>query len=93
MGGAASPWLNAGRVHWRLKGECRAGTRNETRGWGPVARTACMPLGRLGVRRRVWAMCSCGGRVCVGMARGCREAKNARRARAVAAVEAASPRA
>ena len=33
VGGAALPWLDAGRVHWRLKGGCRAGTRNETRGW------------------------------------------------------------
>ena len=85
VGGAASPWLDAGRVHWWLKGECRAGTQRDAR-MGPVARRrACLSGGWVCGAR--WAMCSCEA-VCVGMARGCREAKGTR---AVAAVEAASP--
>ena len=53
VGGAASPWLVAGRVHWRLKGGVQSGHTQRDARMGPVARTACMPLGRVGVRRRV----------------------------------------
>ena len=82
VGGAASPWLDAGRVHWWLKGECRAGTQRDAR-MGPVARRrACLSGGWVCGAR--WAMCSCEA-VCVGMAWVSR-GENARRSRAVAAV-------
>ena len=72
VGGAASPWLDAGRVHWWLKGECRAGTQRDAR-MGPVARRrACLSGGWVCGAR--WAMCSCEA-VCVWAWRGCREAK------------------
>ena len=88
VGGAVSPWLDAGRVHWRLKGECRAGPQRGAR-MGPVARRrACLSGGWVCGAR--WAMCSCEA-VCVGMARGVARRKNACHTRAVAVVEAASP--
>ena len=71
---------------------CYAGAKNAQRKPTEVAsrvRAACMSLERV-VCGAGWAMCSCEA-VRVGMARGCREAKNACRTRAFAAVEAASP--
>ena len=53
VGGAASPWLDAGRVHWRLKGGVQSRHTQRDARMGRACRTACMPLGRVGVRRRV----------------------------------------
>jgi hypothetical protein len=89
VGGAASPWLGAGRVHWWLKGGCRAGTRNETRGWD--ARPDGVHASREGGCAAQGGPCAA-VRLCVWAWRGgCREAKNACHTRAFAAVEAASP--
>ena len=85
VGGAASPWLDAGRVHLRLKGGVQSRhTQRDARMGRASGRRACLSGGWVCGAR--WAMCSCEA-VCVGMARGCREAKGTR---AVAAVEAAS---
>ena len=90
VGGAASPWLDAGRVHWRLQGECRAGTRNETRGMG--ARPDRVHAAREGGwwRGAGWATCSCEGR-CVWAWQGCREAEKRTPPRAVVASGCSSP--
>ena len=72
VGGAASPWLDAGRVHWRLKGECRAGTRNETHGWDPLPDG--VHVSREGGCAAQGGPCAAARAVC-GQARGCREVK------------------
>ena len=80
VGGAASPWLDAGRVHWRLKGGVQSRhTQRDARMGRASGRRACLS-GRVEVRRRVGHV-QLRGCVCVGMARGRREAEKARAAR------------
>ena len=66
----AGRWSGALAAERRSAEQAHATRRTD----GTRVRTACMPLGRVGVRRRV-GPCAAAGAVCVGMARGCREAK------------------